>query len=87
MDIPAGIKEYRAQLGQIARWETEIGRTITASIAKWIPDMEAYFEMGVLKPLEYQVMPGMGWEAVIAGIADLEAGKAAKKIVVKVQEE
>lgn len=58
---------------------------MTKNIANWIPRLEAYLEAGILKPIEYQLVDGVGWEKVIQGIHDLENGKAAKKIVVRVQ--
>ena len=87
MHVPASIGLDRVQLGHIGRFDEEAGRTITANIASWIPGLEGHLASGALTPLEYQTQPGMGWENVIEGIADFEAGKAARKIVVKVQEE
>lgn len=60
---------------------------MTKNIASWIPRFEAYLAEGTLKPIEYQVVEGVGWEKIIQGIQDLENGKAAKKIVVRVQSE
>ncbi len=86
MKTPTFIKEYRTRLGQIGR-DGPIGDEVSQSIKGWIPTFEAYLEAGVLKALEYQAVPGMGWEKVVEGLASLESGKAVKKIVVKVQDE
>ena len=87
MHVPASIGLDRVQLGHIGRYDEEAGKTVTAHIASWIPDLEGHLASGALTPLEHQTQPGTGWEKVIEGIADFEAGKAARKIVVKVQEE
>lgn len=60
---------------------------MTKNIASWIPRLEVHLEAGTLKPIEYQLVDGVGWEKIIQGIHDLENGKAAKKIVVRVQSE
>ncbi len=87
MHVPASIGLDRIQLGHIGRYDEEAGKKVTANIASWIPDLEGHLASGALTPLEYQAQPGVGWEKVIEGIADFEAGKAARKIVVKVQDE
>lgn len=60
---------------------------MTEDITSWIQTFETHLAVGTLKPIQYQVADGMGWEAVIQGIQDLESGKAQKKIVVRVQKE
>jgi hypothetical protein len=60
---------------------------VTKDIASWIPTFEAHLAAGTLRPIEYQVVDGVGWESVIRGIQDLEGGKAAKKIVVRTHAE
>lgn len=87
MKTPASIKEYRVHLGQIGREQSPVGKTVTENIKSWIPTFEGFLGTGALKPLDYQIVPGMGWEKVIEGVADLEGGKSTKKIVVKVQDE
>lgn len=84
-NTPSPIKEYRAELGHLCRYDEAVGAQVTKHIASWIPTFETHLAAGTLKPVEYQVVDGVGWESVIQGIKDLEAGKAAKKIVVRTQ--
>ncbi|KAH6971113.1 chaperonin 10-like protein [Ilyonectria sp. MPI-CAGE-AT-0026] len=86
-NTPSTIKEYRVDFGDLCRLDVPNGVEVTKNIASWIPRLEAYLEAGTLKPIEYQLVDGLGWEKVIQGIHDLENGKAAKKIVVRVQSE
>ncbi|KAF4965825.1 hypothetical protein FSARC_6418 [Fusarium sarcochroum] len=78
---PSSINEYRAELGHLCRLDEPDGAQVTSDISGWIPALEAHLAAGTLKPLEYQVIDGVGWDKVIQGINDLEGGKAAKKIV------
>lgn len=71
----------------MGRVETPIGSEVTNAIASWIDTFETHLAAGTLVPLEYQLVAGVGWDKVIEGIQDLENGKAAKKIVVRTQEE
>jgi hypothetical protein len=86
-NTPSSIKEYRAELGHLNRLDEPIGQAVTKDIASWISTFETHLAAGTIKPVEYQLGNGVGWESVIQGIQDLEAGKAAKKIVVRTQEE
>ncbi|KAH7165460.1 chaperonin 10-like protein [Dactylonectria macrodidyma] len=86
-NTPSSIKEYRAELGHLCRLDEELGTQVTNDIAGWIPTFETHLAVGTLKPIQYQVADGMGWDSVIQGIQDLEGGKALKKIVVRVQKE
>ncbi|KAK7429044.1 hypothetical protein QQZ08_004451 [Neonectria magnoliae] len=84
---PATINEYRAELGYLCRLDEALGIEVTSVITDMIPIFEPHLAAGTLKPIQYQVADGMGWDKVIEGIQDLENGKAAKKIVVRVQKE
>ncbi|KAF7554780.1 hypothetical protein G7Z17_g2678 [Cylindrodendrum hubeiense] len=84
---PPTIKEYRAELGHLCRLDEALGIEVTKDIARWIPTFETHLATGTIKPTQYQVADGMGWETVIQGIQDLEDGKALKKIVARVQKE
>lgn len=66
--------------------DEQIGIETTTDLASWIDGFEGHLAAGTLKPLEYQLFDGVGWQAVIDAIALLESGKAAKKLVVKVQD-
>ena len=87
MNTPKSIHEYRTLLGTLGRYDDLKGATTTSNLASWIPAFEGHIENGTLKPLEYEVVEGTGWEAVIKGVAELESGKASKKLVVKIQDE
>ncbi len=59
---------------------------MTKDIAGWIPTFEAHLAAGTLKRVEYQVVDGVGWDKVIEGIQQQEAGPA-KKLIVRTQTE
>jgi hypothetical protein len=84
---PSTIKEYRAELGHLCRFDEPLGVEVTRDIASWIPTLETHLAAGTLKPIEYEVADGVGWDKVIQGIQDLENGKIAKKLVVRTQSE
>lgn len=86
-NTPSTFKEYRAELGHLCRYDEPLGAEMTRDIAGWIPTFEKHIAAGTLKPVEYQVVEGVGWESVIQGIQDLESGKAPKKLVVRIQKE
>ena len=88
MEVPKSINLYRVHVGQLARVDTDLGKRISDFIAGMIRVFEKHIEAGTLRPLRsYQVLDGMGWDKIIEGIADMEAGKLSKKPVVKVQDE
>ncbi len=87
MDTPASIHEYRTLLGLLGRLEDPRGARTTSDLASWIPLFEQHIANGALTPLEYEVVEGEGWDAVIWAVAALEAGKATKKLVAKIQDE
>ena len=60
---------------------------MSSQIAEWIPVLEAQLAAGSISPVEYQLVKGTGWGAVIDGIKEMEAGKAAKKLAVRIVEE
>ncbi|KAF5624487.1 zinc-binding alcohol dehydrogenase domain protein [Fusarium sp. NRRL 52700] len=84
---PSSINEHRADLGHLCRPDERDGAQVTSNIGTWIPLLEKHIAAGNLKPLEYHVVDGVGWEQVIQGIRDMEGGKVGKKIVVRTQEE
>ncbi|SPQ18387.1 b4b43796-8b17-4402-b827-cc67fd36ed47 [Thermothielavioides terrestris] len=86
-NTPSAINEYRASLGHLCRLDESTGAQVTQDIAGWISTFEAHLGTGTLRPIEYQLFDGIGWESVIKGIQELESGKAAKKIVVRTQAE
>ncbi|KAH6670926.1 chaperonin 10-like protein [Plectosphaerella plurivora] len=84
--VPASIKEYRVSAGHVCREDEALGAEVTRDIASWVPGLEAHVAAGTLRPVEYQLSNVAGWEGVIQGIQDVEAGRAPKKIVVRVQD-
>jgi hypothetical protein len=86
MTVPESINLYRVKLGMLGRPGDEQGH-ITAKIAEMVSVFQAHINTGQLLPLDYHLVDGEGWEAIIAGIADMEAGKLPKKPVVKAQSE
>jgi len=87
MHTPPSIRENRTLLGTLGRFDDPKGAKTTANAASWIPTLEGHLEKGTLKPLEYEVVDGKGWDAVIKGVAQLEAGGTTKKLVVRIQDE
>ena len=86
MNAPDSINVYRIRFAKLGR-DDELGKHVASKFAEWIPVLEGHFQSGGLKPLDYHLVEGEGWEKVIEGIADMEAGKLPKKPVVKVQQE
>ena len=84
LKTPSSIIEYRAQLGHICRPNTPDGVEVTTAIAKWIPTFEDLFASSVLRPIEYQIVDGVGWEKVLQGLRDLDSGIATKKVAVRI---
>jgi NADPH:quinone reductase-like Zn-dependent oxidoreductase len=84
MSVPESINLYRVQLGKLGR-DDELAKHITAEFVEWIPIFEKNLESGVLRVLDFHLVQGEGWDKIIEGIADMEAGKLPKKPVVKVQ--
>ena len=78
------IQMFRVSLGVIGRSDSQEAIDISEKSAAMVKIFEGYLKEGILKPLAYQTVEGTGWDKVIEGIALLESGKAAKKIVVKV---
>jgi hypothetical protein len=83
---PEGVREYRCRLGKMGQ-DNPLGHKVTAQLASWIPDLEKHIANGAIKPLEYQLVDGKGWEAVIRAADTFENGGAERKLVVRVQDE
>jgi NADPH:quinone reductase-like Zn-dependent oxidoreductase len=86
MTAPESVNLYRVELGKLAR-KDDIGKHVTTKVTELIPVFEKFLKSGEVKPLSYHLVPGTGWDKVIEAIADMEAGKVAKKIIVKAQDE
>ena len=57
-------------------------------IASYIPKIVRYLEEGSLKPMEYQVVGGVGFESVAEAEKMLGEGKGGgKKLIVRLQDE
>jgi hypothetical protein len=85
MDIPKSITADRVALGAIGKVDDPIGSVVSKNLAAWIPVLEEYINTGMIKPLEYEVMEGTGWEAVINAVNLFEAGKVKTKAVIRLQ--
>ena len=77
-------------LGQLGREdgsgeEGVFGRSTTGAVRGFVPILEAHLAQGSLKPLDYEVVEGVGYEAVVEGIKRQEKGGLKKKLVVRVQ--
>jgi hypothetical protein len=70
----------------MGRFDEELGREVSAQIASWVPDWEAHVEAGNIKPVDWMLLDGKGWDKVLEGIAIMEGKKADKKMVVRVSE-
>ncbi|KAK3369385.1 chaperonin 10-like protein [Lasiosphaeria ovina] len=87
MNVSDSISVYRVQFGMLGRLDQPLGQHVTGVIAELVAAFEGHIETGAIRPLDYQLVPGAGWDRIIESIADLEAGKFTKKPVVKVQDE
>ena len=87
MEVPESITLYRAHLGMLGRVGTDEEKHITAKVVEMVKAFEPYFESGELQALNYQLVDGKGWQAVVDALAAFEAGKFEKKAVIKVQDE
>ena len=87
MELPPSIAVHRVKLGLLGRVGEPEGQKVTALAADMIQKFEPYFETGKLTALDYEMAGGKGWQAIIDALAGYEAGKFAKKVIVKVQDE
>ena len=87
LEAPPSVKVHRVELGLLGRVGEAEGRKTTAQTADMIDRFEPYLESGELTALDYELAAGQGWQAIIDALGGFEAGKFAKKVVVKVQDE
>ena len=57
---------------------------MSSQIAEWISISEAHLEEGSISPIEYQLVEGTGWGAVIDGIMKLKTEKTGKELAVRI---
>lgn len=81
------IREHRVELGHMGREDEEMGVQVTNAVRAFVPAIEAHLAAGTLKPLEYELMDGVGYDAVVQAIKRQEKGGLAKKLVVRVKHE
>ena len=95
ISVPDGIGDYRVHLGELGRASDSVGAQAIAAplgdhttnaVKSWVPLLERHLAKGTLKPLEYEVVEGTGYDAVVGGIVRQEKGGLKKKLVVRVQE-
>lgn len=84
--MPSTIHKYHTKLGELGK-NSPIGIHVTEKTTSWIPVFERHIAGGALRPLEYQIVDGQGWEAVVEAAKLFGAGKAVKKLVVIVRPE
>ncbi|UNI18618.1 hypothetical protein JDV02_004873 [Purpureocillium takamizusanense] len=84
--VPAGINEYQVRIGMLGR-DTDIGRHISEETAKLVPVLEGHVAKGTLGPIEFDVFDESGWGALVDAIKYYAEGKAAKKLLVRLQGE
>lgn len=87
MKIPEAVTDYRIHLGELGRPENPIGLSVTNGVRDFIPVLEGHVAAGNIRPLEFQVVPGVGFDKVAEGVALLESKKFDKKLVVRLQDE
>ena len=87
MEAPPSITVHKVQLGLLGRVGKPEGSKVTAQTAELIEQFVPYLETGELTALDYELAEGQGWQAIIDALGGFEAGKFAKKVVVKVQDE
>ncbi|SPO01224.1 related to oxidoreductase [Cephalotrichum gorgonifer] len=83
-NTPSTIKEYRAELGHLGRYDEDLGATVSKQIAEWIPNLEEHIKHGSIKAIDYELVEGLGWEKAIEGLEKLTDGKATRKLAVVV---
>lgn len=83
--VPAGVTEYQVSVGMLGR-DSVIGRHITEETAKLIPALERHIAAGTIRPVECELFDESGWGALIDGVRYYAEGKAAAKLVVRVQD-
>jgi hypothetical protein len=90
LKFSSGIESYRVRLGAVGHTkENNVhGPEVTPAVKEFLPALEGHVADGALRPLEYEVVDGVGWASVLKGIELSESGKGSgKKIVVKIQDE
>jgi hypothetical protein len=83
--MPPGVREHRCKLGEMGKG-SPLGREVTAQLTEWTPGLERHLAEGHIKPLEYELVQGKGWEAIVRAVQIFEKG-VDKKLVVRVQDE
>ncbi|KAF3925985.1 Zeta-crystallin [Dactylellina cionopaga] len=81
--LPGDAKFFPVAYGPVARPES---KELNAAMLKYTPIIQAFADSGKLRPNDYNLIEGTGFDRFIEGIKVQSAGSA-KKVVVKVQDE
>lgn len=76
------------KLGQLGREGDALAKKVNDDIASFIPKIEMYLESGQLKPMQYEVVEGNGFVAVLKGLEIFSTRQSdGKKVVVNIEAE
>ncbi|KAF3183387.1 hypothetical protein TWF225_005130 [Orbilia oligospora] len=81
--LPGGAKFYPIALGTLGRPES---KELNEILFKYIDVLQAFVDVGKVKPSEYNLVGGTGFESFIEAVK-VQSGGSAKKVVAKLQEE
>ncbi len=88
IDPVEGVRIYSVELGKIGQDRDASCKIINDDIANMVPKLENCLAKGYIKPMEYDLVDGVGVEVVLKGIEIFNARKGGvKKVLVKVAQE
>ncbi|KAF8853745.1 GroES-like protein [Acephala macrosclerotiorum] len=80
-----GVEVYLCSLGQIGRSGSEHTTQVNQDMEGFIPLLEKYFDEGLLKPMEYEVVGDVGVGEVLKGLDAFNGRKSGeKKVLVRI---
>jgi hypothetical protein len=81
----AGINIHLVALGTIGKSSNAHEKEVNSNIESFIPELETYLADGKLKPMEYEVVGGIGVGEVLTALEAFNTRKSSdKKIVVRI---
>lgn len=88
IDPVQAVEVYPVELRKIGQDRDASCKTINDDIANVIPKLEKCLQKGYIKPMEYDLVEGVGVETVLKGIEIFKVQKSGvKKVVVKFAQE
>ncbi len=82
------IQIFKVTLGEIGREGNAHTEGVNKSIMYLIPILETWLESGKLKPMEYELVEGVGVDKVLKALEIFEARKRGdKKVVVRLADD